>query len=145
MCGQSSSLHSIDVQDINADVVKIPDQNKLPRDSSGLSQNKNVKGISPTKQASIMLGSRAKSSADLKKQKKMSSLEKLRHEYEKEHIELENVRKEEEDAFASRQEARERARQIRKDAQLKMRKKTSTGQPVMKHRLEHLLEKIQRT
>ncbi|CAK9265633.1 unnamed protein product [Sphagnum jensenii] len=72
-----------------------------------------------------------------------SKLEKLRQQSEKKEEE-EKLRTEKREAIARQQEACDKAQCERKDAQRKMRKKTQRGQPVMKHRIEHLLDTLQR-
>ncbi len=72
-----------------------------------------------------------------------SKLEKLRQQSEKKEEE-EKLRTEKREAIARQQEARDKAQCERKDAQRKMRKKTQRGQPVMKHRIEQLLDTLQR-
>jgi len=71
-----------------------------------------------------------------------SKLEKLRQQSEKKEEE-EKLWTEKREAIARQQEARDKAQCERKDAQRKMRKKTQRGQPVMKHRIEHLLDTLQ--
>lgn len=72
-----------------------------------------------------------------------SKIEKLRKQSEKKEEE-EKLWTEKREAIARQQEARDKAQCERKDAQRKMRKKTQRGQPVMKHRIEHLLDTLQR-
>lgn len=80
----------------------------------------------------------------LSKPKGPSQVERLREEYEKKRQEEEAVRKERQEVYAKQQAAREKSKQERKDVQNKLRKKTKKGQPVMKHRMEHLLDTLQR-
>ena len=80
----------------------------------------------------------------LSKPKGPTQVERLREEYEKKRQEEEAARKERQEAFAKQQAAREKSKQERKDVQNKLRKKTKKGQPVMKHRMEHLLDTLQR-
>ncbi|KAI4301346.1 hypothetical protein L6164_034634 [Bauhinia variegata] len=68
------------------------------------------------------------------------SLEEL---YKKKHEEIEKERMEREAAIRAKKEEREKAEARRKAIREKMLKKTRTGQPVMKYRIEHLLETIQ--
>ncbi|XP_004309691.1 PREDICTED: rRNA-processing protein FYV7 [Fragaria vesca subsp. vesca] len=63
--------------------------------------------------------------------------------YEKKHEEQEKARMEKEAIFQARKEEREKSEARRKDIREKMMKKTRKGQPVMKYRIQHLLETIQ--
>lgn len=76
----------------------------------------------------------------LKKKKKKQSLEEL---YEKKHEEEERARRERDAIFLAKKEEREKAEAQRKELRSKMFKKTRHGQPVMKYRIEHLLQTIQ--
>ncbi|KAL9435752.1 hypothetical protein AB3S75_021923 [Citrus x aurantiifolia] len=75
-----------------------------------------------------------------KKKKKKQSLEEL---YEKKHEEEERARRERDAIFQAKKEEREKAEAQRKEFRSKMFKKTRHGQPVMKYRIEHLLQTIQ--
>ncbi|KAH9328770.1 hypothetical protein KI387_000878, partial [Taxus chinensis] len=77
------------------------------------------------------------------KHKDMNTLQKLREDFEKQKQEEEWLRKAREDAIAAKQEAREKAESKRRDLKAKMCKKTRSGQPIMKFRMEHLLDRIQ--
>ncbi|ESW35054.1 hypothetical protein PHAVU_001G202800 [Phaseolus vulgaris] len=68
------------------------------------------------------------------------SLEEL---YKKQHEEKEKERTEREAVLRVKKEEREQAEARRKALREKMLKKTRRGQPVMKYRIEHLLETIQ--
>ncbi|KAL5155659.1 hypothetical protein HKD37_19G054705 [Glycine soja] len=68
------------------------------------------------------------------------SLEEL---YKKQHEEKEKERMEKEAVLRVKKEDREQAEAQRKAMREKMLKKTRKGQPVMKYRIEHLLETIQ--
>ncbi|KAL6500383.1 hypothetical protein OROHE_025749 [Orobanche hederae] len=63
--------------------------------------------------------------------------------YEKKRQEKEKARVEREAAIQAKKEERERTEARRRDLKDKMSKKTKSGQPVMKYRIEHLLETIQ--
>ncbi|KAG9457594.1 hypothetical protein H6P81_002102 [Aristolochia fimbriata] len=78
----------------------------------------------------------------IKKHKK-NSLQSLRGEYEKKREEMVKARMEREAAIQAQNEDRERALSRRKELKQKMLKKTRSGQPVMKYRIEHILESIQ--
>ncbi|BBM99108.1 hypothetical protein MPTK1_1g18770 [Marchantia polymorpha subsp. ruderalis] len=73
-----------------------------------------------------------------------TQLEKLSEEVQSKKQEEERERREREEQFSREKDAREKAKRQRKEAQNKMRKKTGRGQPVMKHRMQHLLETLQR-
>ncbi|XP_010243598.1 PREDICTED: rRNA-processing protein FYV7 [Nelumbo nucifera] len=77
----------------------------------------------------------------IKKQKnKSQGLEEL---YKKKHEEEEKARMEREAIIQAKKEERERVQARRKTLREKMFKKTRSGQPVMKYRIEYLLESIQ--
>lgn len=63
--------------------------------------------------------------------------------YDKKREEDEKARIEREAIAQAKKEARERSQSQRKAQREKMFKKTKSGQPVMKYRIEHLLETIQ--
>ncbi|KAJ7972897.1 rRNA-processing protein like [Quillaja saponaria] len=63
--------------------------------------------------------------------------------YEKKHEEKEKARMEWEASIQARKEAIEKAEARRKAIREKMFKKTRMGQPIMKYKIEHLLESIQ--
>jgi len=85
-------------------------------------------------------GAREMYKKNKKKGKEPYSLEEL---YEKKCGEEEKARMEREAIIKAKKEARERAEARRKALREKMFKKTRKGQPVMKYRIEHLLETIQ--
>ncbi|XP_008799296.2 thyroid transcription factor 1-associated protein 26 [Phoenix dactylifera] len=72
--------------------------------------------------------------------KKKNSLQSLREEYEKKREEDEKARMEREGIIQAKKEERAKAEARRKSLREKMFKKTRSGQPVMKYRIEHLLE-----
>ncbi|KAL9249265.1 hypothetical protein AKJ16_DCAP01322 [Drosera capensis] len=74
------------------------------------------------------------------KNKQGPSLEEL---YKKKREELDKERSEREAMIKAKKEERERAESRRKAWRQKMYKKTRKGQPVMKYRIEHLLETLQ--
>lgn len=76
------------------------------------------------------------------KSKKRIGVEDL---YKKTKEEMDKVRMEREAAFQAKKEAKEAAESQRKIAKGKMMKKTRHGQPVMKYRIEHLLEQIKKS
>ncbi|KAB2616194.1 rRNA-processing protein FYV7-like [Pyrus ussuriensis x Pyrus communis] len=63
--------------------------------------------------------------------------------YEMKHEDEEKARMEREAIIQAKKEEREKAEARRKSAREKMLKKTRKGQPVMKYRIQHLLETIQ--
>ncbi|KAG7553126.1 Fyv7/TAP26 [Arabidopsis thaliana x Arabidopsis arenosa] len=65
--------------------------------------------------------------------------------YKQTREEMEKVRKEREATFQAKKEAKEGAESRRKVAKGKMMRKTRHGQPVMKYRIEHLLESIKKS
>ncbi|KAG0610428.1 hypothetical protein M758_7G064500 [Ceratodon purpureus] len=90
------------------------------------------------------VGGHGKKSGKGRQPKPLSHLERLREEYEKKKQEEEEIKKEKRALFEEQQAAREKSKKERKEVQKKFRKTTGKGQPVMKHRMEHLLESIQR-
>uniref|UniRef100_A0A803NQF8 rRNA-processing protein FYV7 n=1 Tax=Cannabis sativa TaxID=3483 RepID=A0A803NQF8_CANSA len=80
-----------------------------------------------------------------KKNKKSQNKTKvsLREIYEKKREEEEKARMEKEAAIQAKKEEIDKANAQRKATREKMFKKTRSGQPVMKYRIEHLLETIQ--
>lgn len=79
----------------------------------------------------------------MKKNKKKSGSYSLKELYEKQHEEKEKARIERESVIKAKKEEREKAEARRKAEREKMYKKTRHGQPVMKYRIEHLLQTIQ--
>ncbi|KAK9726207.1 hypothetical protein RND81_05G197900 [Saponaria officinalis] len=63
--------------------------------------------------------------------------------YEKKREEEEKARMEREAIIKAKKEEKEKAESRRKDLREKMYKKTRKGQPVMKYRIEHILETLQ--
>ncbi|CAA6654227.1 unnamed protein product [Spirodela intermedia] len=84
----------------------------------------------------------AKNEKKKKKRRKEVRLQSLREEYEKRQEEKERERKEREAAIQARKEERARAKAGRKALREKMFKRTSSGQPVMRYRIEHVLQNI---
>lgn len=84
-------------------------------------------------------GDRDKNKKRIKKDASLS-LEEL---YKKKHEEKERERMEREAAIMAKKEEIEKTESQRKAMREKMFKKTRKGQPVMKYRIEHLLETIQ--
>ncbi|XP_042516680.1 rRNA-processing protein FYV7 [Macadamia integrifolia] len=84
--------------------------------------------------------------ADIKmneKNKKKKSTNSLGELYEKKRAEDEKAKMEREAIIQAKKEAREEAEARRKVVREKMFKKTRSGQPVMKYRIENLLQTIQ--
>lgn len=77
------------------------------------------------------------------KKNKRSSAQSLREVYEQKHEEEEKAKMEREAIVRAKKEERERTESRRKAVREKMLKKTRSGQPVMKYRIQHLLETIQ--
>ncbi|KAJ9171875.1 hypothetical protein P3X46_015179 [Hevea brasiliensis] len=78
-----------------------------------------------------------------KKKNKKNGSYSLREMYEKQHKEKEEARIEREAIIKAKKEERGKALAHRKAERGKMYKKTRHGQPVMKYRIEHLLQTIQ--
>lgn len=72
--------------------------------------------------------------------KKKRTAQSLKEEYEKKRAEDEKAKKEREAIIQAKREEREKSEAKRKELREKMFKKTRSGQPVMKYRIEHLLE-----
>ncbi|XP_030552489.1 uncharacterized protein LOC115756736 [Rhodamnia argentea] len=77
------------------------------------------------------------------KKNKKSGSSSLRELYEKKHEEDERARKEREAIIQAKKGEREKTEARRKAERAKMFKKTRSGQPVMKYRIEHLLQRVQ--
>ncbi|XP_027098066.1 stress response protein NST1 [Coffea eugenioides] len=77
------------------------------------------------------------------KKRKKNSAKSLRDLYEEKRQEAEKARLEREASIQAKKKERQRAEARRKSLKKKMFKKTKSGQPVMKHRIEHLLQMIQ--
>lgn len=78
-----------------------------------------------------------------KKKKGRNALEGVRQDFMKKKQETQKLEEEREEALKAKEAARIKALQTRKDLKEKMFKRTNSGQPLMKHRLEHILESIQ--
>ncbi|XP_057474526.1 rRNA-processing protein FYV7 [Actinidia eriantha] len=77
------------------------------------------------------------------KKNNRKSAQSLQQLYEKQREEEEKARIEREAIMQAKKEERERSESRRKASREKMLKKTKSGQPIMKYRIEHLLETIQ--
>eukprot|EP00250_Pteridium_aquilinum_P003819 c14098_g1_i1 orf=78-653(+) len=75
--------------------------------------------------------------------KRRNALEGLRQDFIKKKQEEDRVKAERMEALKVKEEARIKATQRRKDFKAKMFKRTNSGQPLMKHRLQHILESLQ--
>lgn len=73
-------------------------------------------------------------------QGKKRSAHSLKEEYEKKRAEDEKAKKERDAIIQAKREHREKSEAKRKELREKMFKKTRSGQPVMRYRIEHLLE-----
>lgn len=71
---------------------------------------------------------------------KKRTAQSLKEVYEKKRAEDEKAKKERDAIMQAKEEEREKSEAKRKDLREKMFKKTRSGQPVMKYRIEHLLE-----
>ncbi|CAL9107730.1 unnamed protein product [Musa textilis] len=76
----------------------------------------------------------------MQRKPKKRSLRSLREEYEKKHAEDKKARIEREAIIQAKKEERAKAEAKRKVQREKMFKRTKSGQPVMKYRIEQLLE-----
>ncbi|KAL5712766.1 hypothetical protein ACHQM5_014904 [Ranunculus cassubicifolius] len=85
----------------------------------------------------------ASSSKDMGKKNNKNRKPSMEQIYKMKKKEEEQARLEKEALFQAKKEARERSEAQRKAAREKMYKKTKSGQPVMKYRIEHLLQSIQ--
>ncbi|XP_062203407.1 rRNA-processing protein FYV7 [Phragmites australis] len=72
--------------------------------------------------------------------RKKRTAQSLKEEYEKKHAEDEKAKMERNAIIQAKREEREKSEAKRKELREKMFKKTRSGQPVMKYRIEHLLE-----
>ncbi|KAK9281683.1 hypothetical protein L1049_004587 [Liquidambar formosana] len=79
----------------------------------------------------------------MNKKNKKNKTYSLRELYEKKQEEEEKARTEREAIIQAKKEEKERAESQRRATREKMFKKTRSGQPVMKYKIEHLLETIQ--
>ncbi|KAK9070088.1 hypothetical protein SSX86_010487 [Deinandra increscens subsp. villosa] len=105
---------------------------KQPNQGEGSSQaTKFIEGTSESREAGERMP---------RKPKKAYSLEQI---YKKQQEEEEKARKEKDAIFKSKKEGKEKAEARRKEQREKMSKRTRSGQPVMKYRIQHLLETIQ--
>lgn len=75
---------------------------------------------------------------------RLSELQRARQEFERIRQLKEEVRQEKEEKRKEREAAIEKSRLIRLERMKKLTQKTKKGQPVMKGRIEILLEKIQK-
>uniref|UniRef100_A0A0E0RIA0 rRNA-processing protein FYV7 n=1 Tax=Oryza rufipogon TaxID=4529 RepID=A0A0E0RIA0_ORYRU len=85
-------------------------------------------------------GDDANNASKLHSKKKKRVAPSLNEEYEKKRAEDEKAKKEREAIIQAKREERERSEARRRDLREKMFKKTRSGQPVMKYRIQHLLE-----
>ncbi|MCO5558948.1 hypothetical protein L7F22_012539 [Adiantum nelumboides] len=70
-------------------------------------------------------------------------IEALRKDFVEKKEEKDRLRAERLEALKIKEEARAKALQVRKNLKAKMFKRTSSGQPLMKHRVQHILDSIQ--
>jgi len=71
---------------------------------------------------------------------KKRTAQSLKEEYEKKRAEDEKAKKERDAIIQAKREQQEKSEVKRRELREKMFKKTRSGQPVMKYRIEHLLE-----
>ncbi|XP_044501559.1 rRNA-processing protein FYV7 [Mangifera indica] len=103
-------------------------------------QNDNSLAIRPVEDQAQTRDVDEKNIKNKKKKKKKPSMEEL---YMKKREEIEQARIQKEAIIQAKKEEREKAEAERKATRAKMFKKTKYGQPVMKYRIEHLLQTIQ--
>ncbi|PIA44640.1 hypothetical protein AQUCO_01700319v1 [Aquilegia coerulea] len=82
-------------------------------------------------------------SKNMEKKNKKNNKQSLEELYANKRQEQEKARLEKEALLQAKKEARERTEGQRKEIRERMYKKTRSGQPVMKYRMEHLLQSIQ--
>lgn len=97
--------------------------------------------ISPERRLENVHENKKKKRAFVNKKKK-GSLQDLRKEFEKKQAEAEKEKMEREAVIQAKKQERARAEARRKDQRENMFKKTWSGQPVMKYRIDHLLRGI---
>ncbi|KAF9620152.1 hypothetical protein IFM89_010811 [Coptis chinensis] len=98
---------------------------------------------SPSVAMRILEEEETKSSGNMDKKSKKKNKQSVEKLCLNKRQEEEKARLEKEASFQTKKEARERTEAQRKELRSKMYKKTKFGQPVMKYRIEHLLESIQ--
>ncbi|KAL9674390.1 hypothetical protein QQ045_030662 [Rhodiola kirilowii] len=91
----------------------------------------------------IVVKDDANTSTNIKDKKNKHKVYKLNELYEQTRQEKEKAREEREAIIQAKEQARKEAETRRKTARKMMFKKTRSGQPVMKYRVEQLLETIQ--
>ncbi|KAF8015049.1 hypothetical protein BT93_H0747 [Corymbia citriodora subsp. variegata] len=111
---------------------------KYKKSLKHLSEQNDPSAVKPSEDTNLMDESNKRNKKN--KNRGSSSLREL---YEKKHEEEERARKEREAIMQAKKEEREKAEARRKAERAKMFKKTRSGQPVMKYRIEHLLQSIQ--
>ena len=99
--------------------------------------------LSQSLQFGLWQGENGGGNASQKKMKYKKNARNLQELYEKKHGEQEKDRIEREAMMQAKKEEREAAEARRRALKEKMYKKTRSGQPVMKYRIEHMLEAIQ--
>eukprot|EP00252_Welwitschia_mirabilis_P028071 TRINITY_DN9963_c0_g1_i4.p1 TRINITY_DN9963_c0_g1~~TRINITY_DN9963_c0_g1_i4.p1 ORF type:complete len:133 (+),score=35.64 TRINITY_DN9963_c0_g1_i4:262-660(+) len=120
-------------------------QQILKRLISKVKQKKQFDHINDKKVPGERLGRQEAPGSHHERNKSKNTLQKLREEYERQKQEKERIKKEREAALVAKRAAQEEAEMKRKNVKLKMCKKTRSGQPVMKYRVEQLLEKISKS
>lgn len=85
-------------------------------------------------------GERAKDAPRPHDKMKKRTSQSLNVEYEKKRVEDEKAKKERDAIIQAKKEEREKSEAKRKELREKMFRRTRSGQPVMKYRIEHLLE-----
>ncbi|XP_047977274.1 uncharacterized protein LOC125219356 [Salvia hispanica] len=107
------------------------------------SLNQQERQSTPSTAQELLEGENGGGNASQKKMKYKKNARNLQELYEKKHGEQEKDRIEREAMMQAKKEEREAAEARRRALKEKMYKKTRSGQPVMKYRIEHMLEAIQ--
>jgi hypothetical protein len=133
-CNQCRELH-LCLQDASQVAPLNPDNFSLQKEESTEGESNGRKRSAEGVQNSGFVCKKTK--------RKISQVERLKREADAKRAAQEAERQERLREIERRQKEKEAAERARKQTFAKMHKKTSRGQPVMKHRMEHLLEKLQ--
>ncbi|KAL7112639.1 hypothetical protein ACP275_04G014800 [Erythranthe tilingii] len=123
--------------------ISLEDDNRTNEGDGGNQQQEQLNLTSADK-TPVEAGSKTKEDDNVNQNKKSKknarSLEEL---YKKKHDEEEKAKMEKERIIQTKKEAKQQSEARRRALKEKMYKKTKSGQPVMKYRIEHLLESLQ--
>lgn len=133
-----NSMLQVSVPEIDDPEIELvgDGQQKLKRHSTGQERG----GL----HGDVQQGQSQHADQERRKGKKKTTLQFVREEYEKRRAEEEKAKMEREAIAKARQEEKERVMAKRKELRGQMFKKTRSGQPVMKFRIQHMLEGISR-